>query len=336
MNFVSALFLCFVVMVVGGSGSPRVGVGVSQDKHKKERGSKDQIGSGKEGRPVLWTPRDNLESLDLFYGPGGRDGAPDLSGTFTYIGPDNKGTQKKIFVKDGRGREWIVKFGPEARPETAATRIVWAMGYHTDQDYFVEKVRIEGMPGGDALNVRFKRRHYGFKDAGLWSWEKNPFVGTRELDGLKVLMVLLNNWDLKYSNNKVVRPDKKSRDDPAERIYYVGDLGATFGKTGSLAQELHFPHNPRAGTKDRPDQYASQSFIDGVHAGTVRFHYQGKDPGVLKGIPAANARWLGGMLARLSDAQLTQAFRAGGYNHSEVSILVQAIRKRITELQNVQ
>jgi hypothetical protein len=332
---IQALWLLPILIVVNsvaGSG----GIGPLQKQNKQKDGSeKTRILSGNEGHPVLWNKPADLESLDLFYGPGGSDGAPELRGKFTYIGPDNKGTQKKIYVKDDRDREWIVKFGPEARPETVATRIVWAMGYHTDEDYFVGRVHIDGMAGGDAVNVRFKRRHHGFKDAGLWSWENNPFVGTRELDGLKVLMVLMNNWDLKVANNKVVRPDKKSGKDSNERIYYVGDLGATFGKTGSLVHELHFPNDPPAGTKDKPAEYTHQAFIEGVRDRTVRFHYKGKDPSALKGISIDNARWMGSMLARLSDKQLTDAFRAGGYSQPETSMLVRAMRERINELQGL-
>jgi hypothetical protein len=328
------LFLIVTVFSAGAQSGSGKGAQHKQDK-QKDRSEKSNILSGNEGHPVLWNEPVDLERLDLFYGPGGREGAPDLNGKFTYIGPDNKGTQKKVYVKDDKNREWIVKFGPEARPETVATRIVWAMGYHTDEDYFVPRVHIEGMPGGDAKNVRFKRRHHGFKDVGLWSWENNPFVGTRELDGLKVLMVLMNNWDLKTDNNKIVRPNKKSDGDSEERIYYVGDLGATFGKTGAIARELHLPHDPPAGSKDKPAEYAHQAFIEGVRDGTVRFHYKGKDAPTLKGIPVERARWMGSMLARLSDKQLTDAFRAGGYSQSETSTLVGAMRERINELRGL-
>jgi hypothetical protein len=310
-----------------------------QDKQRKNKVEKEKeelrVVEGSEGHPVLWNEQADIENLNLFYGPGGSEGAPDLNGKFTYVGDDTKGTQKKIYVKDDKGGEWTVKFGPEARPETVATRIVWAAGYHTDEDYFVPRVHIDGMPGGEAQNVRFKRRHGGFKDVGLWTWENNPFVGTRELDGLKVLMALMNNWDLKVVNNKVVRPTKKSGEDTDERIYYVGDLGATFGKTGSLAHGLHLPGDPPAGSKDKPSEYAHQDFIDGVRDGKVQFHYKGKDPSALKGIPVENAKWMGNMLARLSEKQLTDAFRAGGYNDSERSTLVRAMLERIRELQNL-
>src|SRR5262245_43441192 len=60
---------------------------------------------------ALWNARP-LDRLDLFYGPGGKGGAPDLTGTFAYTGVDTHGSQKKIYVRDTRGREWTVKYGP--------------------------------------------------------------------------------------------------------------------------------------------------------------------------------------------------------------------------------
>jgi hypothetical protein len=333
----SPLCLPILVVVIAAIAfsAPFTGGTGRQNKPDKddERPDKLHIVSGSEGHPVLWNQPASIEKLDLSYGPGSREDAPDPSGKFYYAGRDKKGTQKKIYVKDDKGREWIVKFGEEARPETVATRIVWAMGYHSDQDYFVPQVHIDGMPHPDAVNVRFKRRHYGYKDVGLWDWQHNPFVGTRELDGLKVLMVFLDNWDLKSSNNKVVRPDKKSDENNDDRIYYVGDLGATLGATGSFEHDLHLPFHPPAGTKDRPFDYADEPFREGVSGGTVRFHYRGKDPAILKGISVANAQWIGGMLAQLSDKQLIDALRAGGYGDMEISALLPAIKDRIRDLQ---
>src|SRR6266571_300372 len=163
--------LLFLVIVAPGFDPSTLGAFAVQEKSKKDKVEKEKprVVDSSEGNPVLWNEPVGIESLDLFSGPGGSEGAPDLTGKFTYVGDDTKGTQKKIYVKDDKDREWTVKFGAEARPETVATRFVWAMGYHTDEDYFVERVHIDGMPGSDATNVRFKRRHSGFKEVGLWT-----------------------------------------------------------------------------------------------------------------------------------------------------------------------
>jgi hypothetical protein len=62
------------------------------------------------------------------------------------------------------------------------------VGFHVDQDYFVERAAIEGFTRLEARNMRFEREDHGWKKVGRWDWNANPFVGTRELDGLKTLM----------------------------------------------------------------------------------------------------------------------------------------------------
>ncbi|HEY7913047.1 MAG TPA: hypothetical protein VIG62_14135 [Blastocatellia bacterium] len=302
------------------------------DKKKEENKAEDDPNAG---RPVLWQEPRDIESRDLFYGPGGREGAPDPSGKFTFLRRSSSGTSEKIIVKDDKGREWTVKFGPEARPETTATRIVWAVGYHVDQTYFVERTHIEGRGGFDVWDVRFERRDDGYKDLGPWLWDANPFKGTRELQGLKVIMALLNNWDLKDVNNKIVRPNKESGGDRSLRVYYVSDLGGTLGATGNPFKKIIFIGDLPAGSKGNPGDYSKQPFIEGTRDGNVVFHYEGKNPVVLEGVTVENARWMGELLGRLSDKQLSDAFRAAGWGDADVATYVRAMRERITQLKNL-
>ena len=50
-------------------------------------------------------------------------------------------------------------------------------------------------------NARLKRYLEGEEKNGTWKWKDNPFTGTREFNGLRVMMALINNWDLKDVNN---------------------------------------------------------------------------------------------------------------------------------------
>ena len=34
-------------------------------------------------------------------------------------------------------------------------------------------------------------------DEYSWSWDDNPFVGTKQLNGLKIVNILLSHWDTK-------------------------------------------------------------------------------------------------------------------------------------------
>lgn len=309
----------------------------NKDKTKKsESGAKEKPASDdQEGRPVLWEDPGAIEKLDMIYGPGGREGSPETASRFTFIRRSTSGTSEKIIVSDDKGREWTVKFGTEPRPETAATRFVWAAGYHVDQDYFVKHVHIEGRGGFDVKDVRFERRKDGYKEAGIWSWNSNPFMGTKELQGLKVLMALLNNWDLKDINNKILQGGKKSGGDRGNHIYYVADLGATFGSTGSFFSKLPFFGEAPAGSKGDPDAYLKQPFIEGTHNGQVVFHYKGKNPSVLEGVTVENAKWMGNLIGRLSDKQINDAFRSAGFADADVLTLSRAFRDRINQLKSL-
>lgn len=284
--------------------------------------------------PVMWREPLDLESRDLFYGIGGKNGQPDPTDTFRFLGNVTSGHAEKIQVEDARNRRWTVKFGDEPRPETVASRIVWAAGYHTDQDYFVDEANVEGR--GIVRDVRFERDNDGYKKVDRWDWNKNPFVGTRELDGLKVLMALMNNYDLKTENNKIVRPSKRKPGDPEIHIYYVNDLGATLGSTGKWFGRIPLIGEVPAGSKGSVKDFADHRFVDEVRNGVVTFRMKRtRAQRAITGVTVENARWIGNLLARLSDKQLSDAFRAGNYSDQTIQVYVRCLRERISELQRL-
>src|SRR5687767_5690850 len=178
------------------------------------------------GTPVLWRDPGNVSALDLFHGAGGRAMRPDTS-RLTFIEEEEGGYSKKYRVRDGRGRVWVAKIGKEAQPETAATRLLWAAGYLPEITYLAPRVTIPGK--GTFENVRFEARPGNTKRHGEWRWDENPFAGTRELQGLKIMMALFENWDIKDDNNRILAVGGAG----GTRLHYVvSDLGATFGKTG--------------------------------------------------------------------------------------------------------
>lgn len=318
---------------------------IASESKERKSGSKDgssPAGARADiGREVMWREPVDIKSRDLFYGIGGRKGMPDPSTPFTFVKHSESGTQKKVIVKDVRGHEWTVKFGREARPETVSTRIVWAAGYHTDQDYFVRKARIVGKENIDARDVRFERRDDGFEEDGNWSWKENPFVGTRDLEGLKILMALLKNWDVKSTNNEIARQVVGSR--PGLRIYYVSDLGASLGQTGTWLHKIplfrdlpasYFFASSKA--KGDPESFAEEKFIKGVEDGKVIFYFRrARGRSMLKDISVGATRWMGGLLGQLSNQQLADAVRAGGYEGEEAATYVRVLRNRINQLQNL-
>src|SRR5215211_7645477 len=153
------------------------------------------------GTPVLWREQANPSSLDLFWGQGGRGMRPALR-RLTLIEEEKGGYSTKYRVRDASGRVWVAKVGKEAQSETAATRLLWAAGYMTEITYLAPRVTIHGK--GVFTNVRFEARPENVEREGDWKWDENPFTGTREFQGLKVMMVVLNNWDIKDANNVIL------------------------------------------------------------------------------------------------------------------------------------
>jgi hypothetical protein len=304
-------FTAIAVLFILGLASPLNAASGKSDKNKPTP----------TGTPVLWRDPGDIAALDLLSGPGGESSKPDLS-SITFIEVVLGGYSTKYRVRDGAGREWVVKVGKEAQPETAATRLMWAVGYNADITYLVPRVEIKGK--GTFENARFEARPAGIERFGEWEWARNPFVGKREFNGLKVLMVLFNNWDLKTSNNRIAHVRGAAGAD--ELRYVVSDLGATFGKTGNFIK-----HN-----RNVPKDYAKTSFVEGTTAGQrVLFGYDGKSKSVLADITTDDAKWIGSLLARLSDRQIEDAFRAANYGAEDVTLLTGEVRSRINELVNL-
>jgi len=292
------------------------------------------------GTPMMWSEPKDIQHRNLFYGIGGKENAPDPSITYKFVRRISAGVQPKVVVEDNKGGRWILKTGPEARPETTATRIVWAAGYYVDQDYFLKTARITGGKDSIEQDVRFERLNSADTDLGNWSWTSNPFVGTRELDGLKVVVALLRDVDLKKKNNQIRRitlPDGSTKN-----VYYISDLGTTLGKTGTFLNKVFFLRNAppdkgdRNATKADPDKFEKGDLIDAVEGDKVVFEAKVstvKD--ALRGVSIENARWMGNILSQISRAQLCDAFRAGGFNEAETAMFVSTLQQRIQELQNV-
>ncbi|MFL6228642.1 MAG: hypothetical protein ACJ741_07660 [Pyrinomonadaceae bacterium] len=303
----------------------------ARDKSKKKKPEPT-------GTPVLWRSPGDVSARDTYYGPGGRASKPDLRRVTFVKESKGGGYSTKFRVRDGAGREWVAKFGKEAQSETAAVRLLWAVGYVTEVNYLAPCVQIRNAPkpskevercaNNGFANVRFEARPKSVKRLDPWKWDKNPFTGTRELQGLKTLMVLINNWDIKDSNNVVFQT---SRGGGSELEYVISDLGATFGKTGGLPVFWRITRS-----RNDPAGFSHDRFIEGVRDdGRVNFEFEGKNTGLFNDVRVEDARWIGGLLSQLSDLQLVNIFRAANYTPEEIRTLRSAVRGRIRQLVNL-
>ncbi len=310
----SKLRTVILLLVVLCLSSVDVGV-VAKQKKKKQ---------APRGTPVLWERPTDISSRDLFLGPGGASMRPDLR-RITFLKEEKGGYSKKYRVRDGSGREWVVKIGKEAQSETSAIRLLWGLGYQTEVNYLVPRVTIPGK--GTFTNVRFEARPEQWDRVGEWKWKKNPFVGTPEYQGLKIMMAMINNWDLKDSNNVIIQV---GNDGDAELRYIISDLGATFGHASTTPLFWRLTRS-----RNNPSKYAKTKFFEKVKGDRVVLHFGGKNRGLMKDISVVDAQWLSSWLSKLSDQQLRDAFRAANYRPDQINMLTRAVRERSNELLNL-
>jgi hypothetical protein len=296
----------------------------------------------------LWRDPGNIAEKDMFFGEGGKDGQP--VAPFKFTDEDMNGTNPKFNIVDANGGKWRVKLGEESRPEVVASRLLWAVGYYVNDDYLLHIATIEGLDikrgaklvhnGSQVIDARFARKPPKEDKVAIWEWKNSPFRDTREFNGLRVMMAVLNNWDLKDVNNAVYTNKKTGH-----QIFLVSDIGATFA-TNSL-------ETSRTQDKGNVNNYVNSKFITRTSATTVDFGTPAAPTGALiktagfltpdyvkrrgfdwigQNIPREDARWVGSMLGQLTHQQLVDAFRAGNFPPESIDQYVTVLEGRIAQL----
>jgi hypothetical protein len=283
------------------------------------------------GAAVLWHEGRPVESLDLAGGPGGVDNAP--RPPFTFVKEEAGGTAPKVLVRDARGKTWSVKFGEEVKAENFASRIAWAAGYYSDPTYFVAEGTLEGArdlgrASGFVQNGRFSNARFELRDDSVriipgssWDFDKSEIKDSRELAGLKVVLILVSNWDPKPENTAIVEAG-------GQRYYAITDWGASMGRAADFSG--------RSKWDCRKYAHDTNNLIEGVDNGFVVFNYEGKQSHqVLRGIKVEHVQWIMERLGKLSDAQIDAALRASGATPDEIGCFSKAFRSRLQQLGSV-
>jgi hypothetical protein len=279
------------------------------------------------GAPVaeLWQQPNDIASRDVFYGPWGVERAPAPDATYTFVERKQQGTNPGVTVKDPLGREWHVKQPPhndqgaEGPIEVTLSRVLSAVGYHQPPVYFLPSISVKDEkgthvePGG-----RFRVTEKSIKHSGTWSWQQNPFVGTRPYQGLLVILMMFNSSDIKNENNSLY--EVKEPGEGVARWYVVRDLGTALGETGRLA--------PQRGDADI---FQREAFVKGVKDGFVQFNYHGWHQELLKSISTDDVVWASELLGQLTDRQWSDAFRAGGYEPAVADRFIGRLHQKIVE-----
>lgn len=301
------------------------------------------VAAAQGAKPVLWRDPGAIEKLDLGGSLDARVQPP--KPPFTFLREDTSGTQPKVFIKDVNGATWDVKFGFEVKSEAFSWRIVRAAGYFLEPCFYVASGRFDRyrpilrkssslQSDGSFADARFQWRSpdYRFIRGKSWSWKSNPFRGTPELNGLKILLMLLSNYDNKDSlvgaaggpNTGIFEQNVNGR---KQLIYAFTDWGATMGRWG----------DKRGQTDWNCNDFTAQdgALVQGVKGGNVLFGYEGHMPGFNDRITTSDVGWLMQYLGRISDDQIRAALRASGATTTETDCFARALRARIEALRAV-
>jgi hypothetical protein len=270
---------------------------------------------------------------------------------FTFVQEDMDGDSPKFSVTDAEGTRWQVKLGAEAQTEAAAVRILTQIGYFAEETHFLDQARVAGVErqtrgrefiSGDTVrHARFEARRETVRRGDVWDWARNPFVGTTELDALRALMVIFNNYDARTDNNRIIDVRDTTRQ---ETLYIVADVGASFGHVGGLGGMR---------SKGNLEGYRSSPFIERVADGRVYFAYRTRPQGWARAlfvlnpfytsgelkkqrdmaqVPVTAARWLAQRLSALPPGTVRDAFDDAGYSPEVAAGFAEVMIARINEL----
>ena len=294
----------------------------------------------RQGKAVIWHDPGAVEKRDFQYCSGGRSLVP--RSPFAFLKEDTGGSSSKVRVRDRTGREWAVKFGEEASPDNFASCLAWAVGYYVEPTYYVAEGVIHGAhhlkrakhsidQDGHFIGGRFQLRskHPQFLKHVDWSWTDNPFLGTHQLNGLKVMMMLTSNWD-----DKDIRDAEDRGSNTAiyhigrQYVFFVDDWGGAMGAWGHVYSR----------SKWNVGDYTGQTkeFVRGVDHGEIQWSYHGQHTTEMtRGITVSDIRWLLRYLGRITDRQLETGLRTSGATPEQISTYTHAIRQRIQQLESI-
>ncbi|HUK16295.1 MAG TPA: hypothetical protein VLW65_07760 [Bryobacteraceae bacterium] len=289
---------------------------------------------------VLWRAPRDLGTENWSCGSAGCAAAP--APPFYFLQEDMEGTFPKLTVKDAHGRSWSVKFGGKVIPESFCSRFVAALGYIVEPSYYVAAGRL--VDAGHLHRARhfihadgsFERARFQLRDPKMeflknhaWSLADNPFRGSREFAGLRVVMMLLSNWDAKD-----VREGEKTantgvfRAPDGELLYSFFDWGSALGRWGKVMRRTR--SDCSGFTRDSPH------FINGVRGNVVEWGYSGKhEDDVRGGITLDDLRWLAPYLERITGEEIRAGLEASGATQRQTACWAGALEYRIRAIEAV-
>jgi hypothetical protein len=135
---------------------------------------------------------------------------------------------------------------------------------------------------------------------------------------LLVANLILNNWDLKTTNNRIYRVSVA--DGLPVRRFIVQDLGAALGRA-------RWP----IGTRNDVDGFERQRLIHRIENGIVEFDYNGRHRELFRDFTPDDVLWTCRLLAHLTDDQWQDVFRAAHYPDAISRRFITKLKSKIQE-----
>lgn len=280
--------------------------------------------SATSNRIKIWEERGPIERLDLFWGSGSAQRAP--QGPYTFLSENLKDTNPKIRVLDRNGVEWSMKWDEEIQCETISTRLVWAAGFGVEETYYISQGRVIFADGkrprlrragpfiakdGSIQPARMERKgEKEISSARTWSFFNNPFIGTKEYSAFAIMNTILNNWDTREPNNKIVESESSS-------FYIIGDYGATLGRMEGVNTKFHLR-----------DFQRSLPVVETINGDVVTLIHKLGGNG-FRYVPLEHAKWFAERIKNLTVEQIRDAFDAAEVSEPLRSEFALAIYDRI-------
>jgi hypothetical protein len=273
-------------------------------------------------RAQVWSPT-KIAAADIKRGPARPDSfAFRATIECDYLPKQLSGASPKFACLLGEEDELKVKYGgtnAEVYAEVAATRLLWALGFASDQVYPVRVIcrkcpsTLAGMARDNdkwVFDPAVVERKLNARELGEEGWSWRELEAVREeaggaprahRDALKLLAVMLQHTDTKPQQQRLICLDDAPKDSEkcAKPMMMLNDVGLTFGRANTF------------NGNDKAMNLAAWTATpvwkdDATCVGNLPKSFTGTLDNPV--ISEAGRKFLAGLLNQLTDAQLTALF----------------------------
>lgn len=303
-------------------------------------------------RAAVWMATD-IPKMDLSAGPQSNISvSPGVEVACQYSEPESgaQGYAPKFECTLPDTQEMVrIKYsGNEVLAEVAGTRLLWALGFYTDENYPV-RVRCAGCPQKNPFHPAADepREERVFEDSEMersfpgleigeyhdqgWAWkdlddvdEKAGGAGKAQIDALKLLAVFIQHTDSKHQQQRLgcyAQDLDQSTHPPTckKPVLMIQDLGQTFG--GGAAQISDTSSMNLQAWKSQPIWSLEESPDSGKCVGNLTSAAFAREDGLSNPQISEDGRaFLANLLNQLSDQQIRSLFQTARAEKTGASV----------------